>query len=147
MTAEVPDLGDAWPKLRLTALGMTRGRGRYLRSLVKGDPKRRYSSGKMEKVGSRTFVEVIEQMNDYAVFHLHPPDRSTVSAHQAKHDERGQQYSPHLQLSLQMQGSESSPLSRLEHCVFGTHNGSNTTEAVLRASASTVDNQLEELRS
>jgi D-3-phosphoglycerate dehydrogenase len=34
----------------------------------------------------------------------------------------------------------SSPLRAFEQCVFGSHNGSNTREAVLRASALAVDN-------
>jgi D-3-phosphoglycerate dehydrogenase len=37
-------------------------------------------------------------------------------------------------------------LRRFESCVFGTHNGSNTREAVLRASERAVDNLLEGLR-
>lgn len=43
--------------------------------------------------------------------------------------------------------AESSPLRRFEQCVFGTHNGSNTSEAVLRASATAVDNLLAGLQS
>ena len=39
-----------------------------------------------------------------------------------------------------------SELRRFESCVFGTHNGSNTREAVLRASERAVDNLLEGLR-
>ena len=35
---------------------------------------------------------------------------------------------------------QSSPLRAFEQCVFGSHNGSNTREAVLRASALAVDN-------
>jgi phosphoglycerate dehydrogenase-like enzyme len=35
---------------------------------------------------------------------------------------------------------ETSPLRRFESCVFGTHNGSNTRESVLRASGRAVDN-------
>jgi D-3-phosphoglycerate dehydrogenase / 2-oxoglutarate reductase len=41
---------------------------------------------------------------------------------------------------------ESSPLRRFEKCVFGTHNGSNTSEGVRRASRAAVDNLLEALR-
>lgn len=41
--------------------------------------------------------------------------------------------------------ADDSPLRRFEQCVFGTHNGSNTTEAVLRASERAVDNLLREL--
>lgn len=40
---------------------------------------------------------------------------------------------------------QSSPLRRFESCVFGTHNGSNTREAVLRASERAVDNLFEGL--
>lgn len=36
-----------------------------------------------------------------------------------------------------------SPLRRFPQCVFGSHNGSNTTESNLRASAKAVDNLLE----
>jgi D-3-phosphoglycerate dehydrogenase len=36
----------------------------------------------------------------------------------------------------------SSPLRAFKQCVFGSHNGSNTTEGVLRASARAVDNVL-----
>jgi D-3-phosphoglycerate dehydrogenase len=39
-----------------------------------------------------------------------------------------------------------SPLRAFPQCVFGTHNGSNTTEGVLRASALAVDNLLTNLR-
>lgn len=38
-----------------------------------------------------------------------------------------------------------SPLRGFEHCVFGSHNGSNTREGVLRASTVAVDHLLEEL--
>ncbi len=38
------------------------------------------------------------------------------------------------------------PLRRFPQCVFGSHNGSNTREGVLRASAKAVDNLLAELR-
>ncbi len=41
---------------------------------------------------------------------------------------------------------ESSPLRRFEACVFGTHNGSNAREAVLRASERAVENLIEGLR-
>jgi D-3-phosphoglycerate dehydrogenase len=41
---------------------------------------------------------------------------------------------------------ETSPLRRFPSCVFGTHNGSNTREAVLRASERAVENLLEGLR-
>jgi D-3-phosphoglycerate dehydrogenase len=37
------------------------------------------------------------------------------------------------------------PLRRFEQCVFGSHNGSNTREGVLRASAQAVDNLLKGL--
>jgi len=40
----------------------------------------------------------------------------------------------------------SSPLRAFEQCVFGSHNGSNTTEAVLRASARAVENLFAGLR-
>jgi phosphoglycerate dehydrogenase-like enzyme len=40
---------------------------------------------------------------------------------------------------------QSSDLRRFERCVFGTHNGSNTREAVLRASERAVDNLFEGL--
>jgi len=39
-----------------------------------------------------------------------------------------------------------SPLRAFEQCVFGTHNGSNTREAVLRASALAVENLFDGLR-
>jgi D-3-phosphoglycerate dehydrogenase / 2-oxoglutarate reductase len=38
-----------------------------------------------------------------------------------------------------------SPLRNFEQCVFGSHNGSNTREGVLRASALAVDHLLEGL--
>ena len=38
-----------------------------------------------------------------------------------------------------------SPLRAFEQCIFGSHNGSNTREGVLRASAVAVDNLLEGL--
>jgi D-3-phosphoglycerate dehydrogenase len=41
---------------------------------------------------------------------------------------------------------QSSPLRAFEQCVFGSHNGSNTREAVLRASALAVDNLFGGLR-
>jgi len=41
---------------------------------------------------------------------------------------------------------ESSPLRALDQCVFGSHNGSNTREAVLRASARAVENLFAGLR-
>jgi D-3-phosphoglycerate dehydrogenase len=41
---------------------------------------------------------------------------------------------------------QSSPLRGFDQCVFGTHNGSNTREAVLRASARAVDNLFAGLR-
>ena len=36
-----------------------------------------------------------------------------------------------------------SPLREFEQCVFGSHNGSNTREGVLRASAAAVENLLD----
>ena len=39
-----------------------------------------------------------------------------------------------------------SRLHRFEQCVFGSHNGSNTREGSLRASAAAVDHLLEGLR-
>lgn len=41
---------------------------------------------------------------------------------------------------------QSSPLRAFEQCVFGSHNGSNTREGVLRASASAVENLIAGLR-
>lgn len=41
---------------------------------------------------------------------------------------------------------QSSPLRAFDQCVFGSHNGSNTTEAVLRASARAVENLFAGLR-
>jgi D-3-phosphoglycerate dehydrogenase len=43
--------------------------------------------------------------------------------------------------------AEDHPLRRFEQCVFGSHNGSNTREGVLRASAKAVDNLLRGLGS
>ena len=35
--------------------------------------------------------------------------------------------------------SPNNPLHQFEHCIFGTHNGSNTTEAVRRASHKSIE--------